>query len=818
MDGIKTILSRIKDFCNTHAVDFENDLLAYDNKRLGIMSQVSVYRWFGSIGMNLSNRNIQQIILAFKKDEGVDVHRFIEGIRDSSSFNKTISEHPPNCVNELLELARETSRRSQTIRDILKVFDRLNLGHVSPENFYRAFGATPAMRTIANCYTIGDEIDYLRLSNDVYKVSKSHTVSPQPAIPQPTQAFGKLAKYIKDRDADLTQFNGHSDRFTYQQFMSALSSLGAPLSPSELQEIANSFLDRTSGFYNYDLFIKAVDDFIPPRTQTFNQTNLAAPEEARPSPVSPTALLEAAKGTIARRRIEVAHYFSNVPREGFGDEIPITKFLSIVNGMKIDLNPQEIRSIATLFKGNQGVRYNDFVDAVTPPSTTITIQATDVVEKLRNYLYENRKTIARVALRYDRENTGEIATNQLNSILRFVGFDFTNQELAALRDAFQGSQHNTISWRNLSAQVDQPIKPYDSQLLASNQENQSFGHSQFSRTKVSSNPPPGHLVTIIKKILAAQCQRESPTPSGLIEDLRHEITPSDTSFLDVLVQSDELNRGAVNQQVFVNFIYSLQANLTTFEIRTLSSYYRVTGSSDVNYLQFTQDVESVNKQIVEEEEKKLRETPVDLQTTGPLGTQNLERELPPEMHQFLQRFKSFATQNRFEPSDLFAPYDNLHNGTVHTSRVQACLAQVDFPIKKQDLDLIIKCFEDPQRPFTFNYAAFNHAFQDEDINSSEVRQNLTAAPISAEIDRAACLACLQIREKLLARHRIIDVYFRDVTTPTISTREFQKRLNSLDFVIHASETMALIRKYRANLSDNIDYKKFCQDVNNSKTL
>lgn len=817
MDGIDSILQRLKDFTRVHAVDYENELLSFDTKRNGIISQVSLYRWLSNIGMNLSNRNIQQIIYSYKKGEGIDVYGLIDGIKKSSSFNQTISETPPHCTKELLELSREIARRRQTIRYILSPFDRLNTGHVTPDNFYRAFSATPTYRTIAKFYAIGNEIDYLRLANDVRKVAKSQMSQSTEQIPIVTPPFAALAKYIKDRQIDLQIFFSQNDRLNtgklpFNQFASSLSSLGANLSPNEFQEIANSFCEVNSGLCNYNLFIRAVDQYIPPkavprfttRNTNENNTNGVISVGEPPAPQTPETLFEAAKGEIRDRRIDLDLHFSNLKREGFlGDEIPLLKFVKIIQGMQLSLQNNEIESLSTLFKGASGIRYKDFIEAARPPNTSVTVTINDVIPRLRQHLYDSRQTLARVALRYDRENSGIISASQLASIIQFVRFDASHQEIAAIREGFPGTEKGTVSWRNLCAQVDQPIKPYlttytdkDEQLAL-----QTSGHP--TRPQVTSSLPSGKVADILNKIISAT------TPDNK--------EPNDADFLYPIRQSDTLKRGVIPQQAFINFLYTLPANLTQTEIRLLISYYRVSGSSEINYLQISEDAVNLRKSAIEAARNAALQAPVENSTESPHTTRTLS-QLTPQVHDFIRRLKSYCNQRRFQPSNLFERYDTVHNGTVNSYKVQACFAQVDFPVTRNEVEMIIDAFKDPRRPDIFNYVLFNRAYDLEDITSTEVRSSLTATPISYEINREAEIACIQIREKLLARHRRIENSFYGVTTPSISTDEFQKRLNDIGFVIHASETTALIRKYRINLSDEIDYKRFCQDVNNSKTI
>ena len=794
MEGVSGILQRIKDFSIGHAVDVRNELLSYDVKKKGIISQVSLYRWLATIGVNLSSRNIQNIVIAYTKGDGIDVYRLIEDIENSSSYNKTISSRPPDCSRELLDLDRELQRRRQNVWDVLKPFDRHNLGHVTSENFYRAFGSSPTTRTIVNCYASGDEIDYLRLGTDIYNTRKSQQGVTTIVIPEPTPAFEKLATYIKSRLIDYRKYMSDYDtlntgKMTIRQFGSAVSSFGASLSPNEIDEIANTY-DDGSGFCNYVLFIKALDKFELPPPKIPEQTLHNIAENSKYiKQQTPDTLLEAAKATIIDRRIEVDHYFRNLEKEGYtGDVIPVIKFSKIITGMHIDLTYDEIESIASIFlTPNGGVRYKDFIRAVSSNNTSRTISSNDVINRLRDHLYETRQQLARVAVRFDRENSGNIASSQLPSVIHFVRFDASPQDIAAIRDAFPGTERNTVSWRNLCQQVDQPIKPYE---VSNRQDNEEEGQLRSSRIHVESNPPPKYISSILNKINKA------------------------TENIDLILQFRERDRfsiGSIPQQTLINFIHSLPINMSQPEYRNLISYYRVTGSSDINYLQLAADAKHAREEEIEAARQEALTRPIEL----------LADPLPPfsqEVHSLIKRLKSFASQRRFPAVSLFKPYDKMNNGTVPLPTVHACFSQVDFPINDNEVQLLQNTFKDVRRPELFNYHLFIKAFNQEDIVSADSRNSISSAPISYELDREALTACSQIREKLLARHRRIEMAFADVTTPTISTEEFQKKLGLFDIVIRASQTSALIRKYRVNLSDEIDWRKFCEDINNTKTI
>ena len=795
MEGINDILSRIKDFATAHAVDVENELLSYDYKKKGVISTVSLHRWFSSIGINLSNRAIQTIILNYQTEGGVNVRNLINDIKNSNSYNATLSARPPTCTAELTDLARELARRRQNIRDALHPFDRMNSGHVSVNNFYRCFGSSPTTKAIVDFYLQEDYIDYLRIGNDLKSVSKTFDNS-QYILPEQTPAFVKLATFIKFRAIDAKLIFAQNDRLNTgkmprRQFYAVLSSFGDMISPSGLTEIANSFAEGDDQC-NYNLFCQALDKFVPPAPRAVQKVH-EIPEELSKA-ADPQNLLEAARGTISTRRIDVDAHFTPCEREYPGqDEISLSFFDRLVYGMRIDLTHEEIESIAALFKGpNGGVLYKDFCNAVRIPVVSHEINTTDILTKLKDYLSQSHQLLYPSAARFDREGSGNIAVQQLISALQFVRFNASNQEIAALRDAYPGTQRNTISWQKLCADCDSK----DAQYNNSQQQYEALGTHSINAQKEKLeqyNLPPKNVSNILLKVANAANQNH-------------------IDIFSQLSSQDHNKRGSIPQYQFTNFVYSLPTQFTPIEIRTIGAFYRVSGSSDVNYVAFTTDIKKVFEN--HEEEQKLEETsPKDL----PPQDQPLP-EIPQNLHAFIRRYKSFAQQMRISTIDIFRPYDTNHNGTVPVYTVQACFNNFNFQSSRNEIEQLVQVFRDKRKTELFDYNLFMRAVDEEDISSPDVLATLSSAPMSSQIERVAEIACSQIREKLLARHRRIEIAFSDVQSNSVSTTEFTQRLSKFDIVLTAGQLQSLVRKYRINLTDQIDYKTFISDVNNSKTI
>lgn len=784
MEPVQQILSRIKDFGETHGVDFEYELLRYDHKKTGIISTVSLHRWIATLGVQLSNRNVQALVYEYQKGDGIDAFRLIHDLGKSASFTQTMHSKPPQCVNELGEIAKELARRRQTLRNVLAPYDRHNTGHVSINNFYRAFGAGPVTRTIANCYGQLGEIDYLKLQEDIKVTSRTIDFRAY-ELPPTTGAFEQLATFIKSHNIDARLVFYYQDKLNTgtmqkRQFYAVLSSFGANMSPNALKEIAQSF-EEDNGYCNYFLFLQALEDFVPPPPKATTRVFDIAEETARAA--DPNVLLEDTRRVIEQRRIDVADHFACLEREGAGDEVPLARFARVLFGMKIDLSNADVEALGKQFPGKYGtVRWRDFVEAVRPREFTRTINSEDVIERLKTYLLGSHFTFADCAARFDREGSGNISGPQLMGAFKFLGFNYDTAEFASIRRAYPGATAGTIDWKALSREVDRQKEPTVTleEMALSKAE-----HEQ-------GNAPPENVARLLQKV------KQGFDEKGV-------------SMFETFRAFDRMNKGLVQQEQFLDVLYSLPVKFVTSEVRPLMMFYRALGCSDINYVAMAKDLNRMASDKVEEE--RTRQLAAE---TKPV--EEPKPEIPQGVHQFLKRFKTFCQQRRLDVRSLFAPYDTAHNGTIPVFKVQACFNNVDFPILRSENESLIACFRSARKSEAFNYVAFNQAVADEDITSDEVRATLESAPISAEVDREAAITCSSIREKLLARHRRIEYAFAGLTEPTIPSSEFQTRLNRMDLVLRAGQIQAVIRKYRVNMTDLVNWQLFCTDVNQSKTI
>ena len=791
MDCLQSLISRIRQQCDVRAVDLETELISYDRKQQGIISPVSLHRWISSLGLNFSTQQVQTLVQAFKKGEGVDWRALQMNIENSKQYQSAsgvdTGRAPTQCTAELIKLGQNLNVRRQTLREVLKPFDTLNRGRVTADQLYKAFGCNEVTKAIVKYYadTVTGFIDYLRLQNDIKNVATVQENNDGPVSEVP-DCFETLVRYIKNRSIDLYALfkradSGQTGKLQENHFISAIASIQSPLSPVDVRDITQVFLDNETGQCNYKQFIASVEVFRPRPSARVASATLKA--EQMPPRINVPGLIEEIKAIVRQRRMNVREYFAALPQDGYDNDAPVRIFGQVLNAMKLSLSPDEIKAIALAYqvRGQPGsVDYKAFMDTIIPKVTSSQISSTDVVTKIRNHLANSHMTFRASAERYDRERSGQISSNQLYSALQFVGYDVTNQEVEVLCQHFPGKILGFVAWMDLADAVD-----------SKNADSMRSSRKIFEDTVTRKAPemvgkPPksvNNILLVVQKYVKTQNL-----------DLEREF-----------LRYDRYQKGYVNIQDFYDTIYGLRLPLNQNDVRALSMYYRISGSPDVNYGDF---IDGVNAAEPIEEEVEGYLPPEET----PLPT------LSASVHNFLRRFKSFAIMRRINAVDVFEPYDNQRNGTIQVFKVAAAFNNIQFPAMRAELEDLTSAFRDQNRRELFNYHLFDRAVKEEDIDNDSARAQLTGAPISAEVNRDALTTCLQIHEKLQQRRRRVDALFVGVTTDTIPSKEFQRRLEDTGFVLRAGQLTALCRKYRVGLTDAIKWREFCADVEKSRTI
>lgn len=805
MEGIKGLISRIRSQVDTRSVDVEQELGYYDRTRTGIISPVSLHRWITSLGLNFDNQEIQTIISAYQRADGVDWRKLSEDIHNSKSFIEEYSSRPPHCVEDLQQFGMYLNQTRQTVRDALRPFDPNNKRRVTSDHFFRAFGVSQLTKTIVKHYadTVTGMIDYFKLQNDIITAGSSST-DPDGPVQNVPPSFDELVRFIKTRHINLeaafdnrymdaesryfksTQFN--TGKVTQKKFEAFLSSLGARIPLSEVSEISKCFYDKNTGLYNFSQFINTVENYKLKPTETVLEATLRS---TKPLVIDTDALIIGISKLVQDRRIDIEYYFA--PFNAENADIPITprRFAQILANIQLSLDLDEMKALAQRYtvvhNGENFVDYKKFISDVLPRPEERRISSSDVIDRLNKYLHQNvHQYFASSAARYDRENSGSVTINQLASALQFIGFEFTNAELFAIAEAYPGAKSGQVSWREISKLVESDIKRPGQGII------EDFDRQQHEAFQVNSRSRPKDDIL------------------GILANIAKNLVNYD--LYSAFRRYDRALQGHINQEHFTSVLFALPIHIGVNDVRALMTYYRISGTPDVNYTSFVHDL----RFAPQNHDALLRETKQETKVSTP-RLQNIP-DLSPTVQNFLGRFKSFAEANRLSVQEMFKLYDRSNNGVIQVFKVPAVFGNVHFTAVRAELEELCNTFRDQRRPEFFDFFLFERALNQIDITDESVRLRLSGSPISAEVAREAVTTCSLIREKLLARHRRIGIAFAGVNTDTITTEEFQRRLSDLNIVIRAGQLTALLRRYRLGLTNQVKWKDFVNDVENSKTI
>lgn len=792
MDTRKQVLWRIKEYATSYGIDIGNELLQYDRRRTGVLSTLSLHRCISNLGLTLTNHEIQSLVIAYQAPGGVDIHRLIKDINDSARPEDLSVTRLPPCVDELSILAHELESKQTNLREALRQYDPLNTGRIAGDNLMRVFGTARHIRIIAKHFTdlITGELDYFRLQNVLKQLQTQGRLTTRvTAKPELPPVFETLVRAVRAKAIDVRLNFSRADRLgtgklQSRQFAAVVSSFGANLSPKDIENITNSF-KGDDDLCSYLAFAQAIDEYHLPPLQATSAMYAIEPDVERA--LDPNDILRKVRASIHERRINPREFFDSRSCEGSTDRIPKSRFNRIIHSMRVDLSNDDIDKLSTLFEGPMNtVEYAKFLDTIDVRDPVQVCTADDVLPRLKDHLLRTRQSLTDSAARFDREGSGEISVAQLTSALQFVRFQITQPELAAIRDAFMGSRFGSVKWPDLCKAVDPTPEelgptPYDLERDAIRNE----------ESVPSSAAPPENVKGVVLKIAQA-CQKNK------------------INIQEEFLYQDRRNRGVLSQQVFMSVLTSLPVNLAPSDIRVIIGYYRKTGESDINYVSLCKDSLEV-----------LREAEVEASRPPPPPQPQPDPKMPlipVYIHSFLKRFKQFAEQHRLNANSPFEQYDRNRSGFVQSWQVPACFNNVGFVILRDEADALVRVFRDVKRSEMFNYWLFAEAVDQEDIASEAVRAELENAPIPFAVERDAATTVGTIREKLLARRRNVRSAFDDLRTPTVTRTDFLRRLERLDIILKAGEIQAIIRRYRVNTLDQVDWSAFCTDVENSKTI
>ncbi|KAH0792907.1 EF hand family protein [Histomonas meleagridis] len=684
---------------------------------------------------------------------------YADFIKDAEEASRKGSSSKLN-ESQLREFGLPLRDRGVDLIDYLRQFDRQRNGSVPASIFLREISSTPLGQLVCKAYTnpVSGYVEYVRLANDVKRVLDAK-YSGAPIDPYKIQEMiNQIAKAVKSQGEDLFQLFQSIDRYKKRR-----------IQPSEFVRIINSLNVSISpeGMVELaDAFTEnALFDYV-----TFNDEvqraisilNKKTPSQAPVKIDIDSVLLKLSK-EIQSRHSNILPQFEqfDVNRNGL---IPAQRFMRVLYMNNFSLDQSEIRSIEEEFNDGKGnVDYLTFLNFVMPQASP-KVQVEDILIRLQDHLNGHQIQIKPKLLRFDKNRTGKIQFSQLLSVLRDVEFDLNNNEQAVLKQTFARGSDEMVNIDDFTELVDPIIEP----------------------------PKPKQIIP----------RKEYVEPATIVLDIITKIASliqkQGINLIDEFKGYDTRHTNTVTKTIFTDILLSLPLSLTDDEILSLTRFYSNSENSEINYQNFCQDINEFGFKRIKQSDP-LPSTPSESPLNNILKTLKL----------------AFYSKN-ISPDTIFIPYDTNGNGTIPTSRLMPILSGFGLHLSESEINLLVDNFTDHRITEKFRYKRLCSKLNEIEISQNDLKQTQKVEKVTTNSDVLRITS--QLREKLLARHKRVETPFRGMKSESIPARDFRRCVESFGLIISESDMQKLLREYKVNFNGDIDWKRFCYDVEMNKIV
>lgn len=781
------ILQRISSFISTRGVNLHDELSSFDFKKCGSVSEISFPRCINHIGIQLSPSQFNALIKRFSHNEMINIDEFIQAVQNSNEVIKEETLKPKNCTEELMWLKDLLIKRRQQLYDIFRSYDRFNNGCVPSSTFYTEFGFSQSVKNIIQNYEIDGSINYNQVQKDL------NLINSNPVEPNLPKIFDVLANFISSKGIDVRQYLARFIRspddpqciLSTQAFVSFISSMGVNLRPSEMEELINPF-KITNDSYDASKFCYLIEKqaFEIALQSSQKSKTINIPQQILQS-IDPNQSLANLKDYFKSHRVNVRELFEPLNQEGLNGIVEESRFIRLFNQFRFAINKIELIQAASLFPGDrlETINYHQFLDAITDKPALPGPSIDEILTNLRNFLKNNKKYIRSIAAKYDREKSGDITMNQFVSVLQLCQIRLSNQEVKMIQSIFPGRIPATIDWISLCEEVD-PQEPHflQSRIL-----------EKTTQLETRMNVPlvrqlPQNIEKALKQIKIA-------------------ISKANYDLNQMLIRLDEDKQGAIHQNKFLNILSNPPLSIDASTLRVLIAFYRLSGSIEIDYITLCRDLSEINPF----QDNGMNDSTKANTNDNNFDTIEIPSNIPMIVHSLLQRYKLFISENpQFNLMSPFTPLDGAKSGFINAQHVRECFISIGFETSRDEVEAAISTFIDSRRINAFNYYMF--------VKAVHAEQTMISTGITPEIRQEVAETQVIIKDRLSSRNRRIWMGFSGIVQQTIPIETFFERLASMELYLRSSQANALVKFYKTNQTDQIDWKRFCNDVENCKTV
>lgn len=671
--------------------------------------------------------------------------------------------------DQLREFGAPLRDQGVDLIDFLRTYDRNRTGHVPTAIFLRNVSSTPLGQIICRAYTnpVTKDVEYVRLADDLKRVMSTHVPQKSVSVTNVPAYLEQVARTIKGQGIDIHAVLARHDKYKRQriqpsQFLSEISNMSLNLSPQSMNELADTFTEN--GMFDYNKFCDEIQQAI----QRSARRNV--PQQPKEIPIEQILVNISDEITSRHSQIKSQCTQADPHNTGFIAANRFTRLLAMNN---FQISNQEVDVLLKEFSDGKGnFDYSTFFSVIQPPAQP-QVKIEDLLIRLQDYLLAKRIQLKPKLEKYDFRSTGSIEFVQLCQVLRDIGFDLSSEEILTMKQGFCHGTEGMTGIMEICDLVDPIFEP--------------------------PKPKPA-LPQLHKNVNPANVALDVLTKIAAITN-KYQI-----DLMGEFRQVDVTHKGSIPANYFIDIIGTIPSPPDDKEMQSLVNFY-MGPNNEVNYMNFCTEMEEFGIRRIVQNPK--------------VATSILSNVPEPDqkVKHVVHRLKIFLYSKKVAADSIFIKYDTNHSGTIPTTRLKPIFDDIGFHIQQEEINDMISFYQDQRMPERFNFKRLITSLNEvqltqEDLASTRVNDEETKVTTNAEVLRYTG----ELREKLLARHKTVRQPFVGIRNPTMSPQDFRRCVESFGIIIKEGDMQKILREYRVNMQGDIDWQRFCYDVETAKTV
>ena len=756
MTRLDEILLQLQKIAREKCMDLEEESYNYDRRKTGFLTINQFESLLASVGLRLMPNEHKIVADAFITPQRmIDYRKFVSAVKAAKSQQPQRAD----VSHELLQLHKKLAEKNVTFREVVHLYDRLNRGYISENDFLQAFYPSTYAVPIARAYSNNGMIQISEV-DDAINALLTRKPPPQKIKPD---SVDKIAKQINHRQIDYWFVFSSRDRFNSGKidppiFINVLTSTGITYTPQEAKELIEYY--RVDDQVNYAAFINDVRRVANEEREMLEKSRPPIPEPDYED------ITNHIKTICQKRKVQLSDFFQNLP-----PQVTRYQFIHSLLNARLGLTQLEIEFLADHCTLESGLLQPSLLtrNVDTPKmENTALADADKAIAKIKDFLQQKELILTPRLMKFDREQSGEFPVSLINSVVSQFGLHLTEYELDTLQYKFPGHSIPFVRWKELDAEIEPDPSLFKIKFDTGNENAEPY------------QPPekqiPNHILELLK-------------------ELGDNIRRSQINLYDELRFADKTKSGFLVPYQVNSILLRFFPKLTRVSLDTLMQEY---GKSQFKYREFCNDIERASK-MEPTKSKKIQEVAED-----------------PDYIAFIRRLKAFSVKRLIQPLEIFTTRDTARIGFVLVAQANNCFSEVGFHVTPHEMDILIRKFRDPKFPERFLYIPLVKDVEKEKMTGEEAKWILTPELAVNQIHDNASKAVCGIHAKMVARKKYMQNFFNDAPKGPISVYNFTQRMNKTGIIIEPVDFQIILKYYKDD--NGVNWEKFVEDVDEARLL